>query len=274
MPGQREADFLAALAREEVRRLDEPHPVAARAHHERVRQGRVGEVAHAAHQLAVRDAGRGDDHLLRGEIVDREDPVEVVDPVRVRVVDLGPARRPELRLKLAAEAAERGRREHCLPRAADPDREVVVRAADGGGDRGEHVAVLDQLDARAGGADLLDQVVMARPVEDDRRHVVHHPPVGVGDRADVVADRHRERDPSAGARPDRQLPHVHVRKRRHRAARPHRDHRERVVAAARRHRPALERDPARGRPPRRPSRSPSRPRAGRLPPALRSRSGR
>ena len=81
-------------------------------------------------------------------------------------------RRPELRLHLAAEAAERGRGEHGLPRAADADREVVVRAADRGGDRRGHVAVLDQLDAGAGVADLLDQVVVARPVEDDRRHVV------------------------------------------------------------------------------------------------------
>ena len=81
--------------------------------------------------------------------------------------------------------------EHGLARAADADREVVVRAAHGGRDRGEHVAVLDQLDARAGRADLLDQVVVARAVEDDRRHVVDHAAVRVGDRADVLGDRRR-----------------------------------------------------------------------------------
>ena len=183
--------FLAPLAREEVDAVDEPHPVAARAHDERVRARRVGEEADAAQQVAVRDARRGDDHLLRREVVDREDAVEVVDAVRARLLDLGAPRRPELRLQLAAEAAERGRREHRLPRAADPDREVVVRSAHGGADRRGHVAVLDQLDARAGGADLLDQVVVARPVEDDRRDVVDHAAERVGDRADVVADRAR-----------------------------------------------------------------------------------
>src|SRR5207302_551565 len=149
-----EANFLAPLAGEEVDAVDEADPVAARAHDERVRARGVGEVADAAQQLAARDAGRGDDHLLRREVVDREDALDVVDPMLVRVVDLVSPRRPELRLKLAAEAAERRRGEHRLARASDPDRQVVVRPADRGGDRSEHVAVLDQLDARAGGADL------------------------------------------------------------------------------------------------------------------------
>ena len=43
------------------------------------------------------------------------------------------------------------------------------------------------------------------------------PAEGVGDRADVVADRARQADPAARARPDRHLPHVHVGERRHRA---------------------------------------------------------
>src|SRR6266480_4317571 len=50
--------FLAALAREEVNPVDEPHPVAAGAHHERVSPRRVGKEADAAEQVAVRDAGR------------------------------------------------------------------------------------------------------------------------------------------------------------------------------------------------------------------------
>src|SRR4051794_23896959 len=123
-----QTDFLAALAGEEVGRLDEADPVAARAHDERVCQRGVGEVADAAEQLAVRDARRGDDRLLWGEVVDREDAFDVVDAVGLRVLDLGAARRPELGLELAAEAAERGGREHRLAGATDPDREVVVRA--------------------------------------------------------------------------------------------------------------------------------------------------
>ncbi len=140
-----------------------------------------------AEQVAVRDPGGGDDHLARRELVRLEDLVEVVDPVLLGLLDLVARGRPELRLELAAEAAKRGSREHGLASASDPDGEVVVGAAHGGGDRRGDVAVLDQLDAGAGGPDLLDQVVVARPVEDDRRDVSGPAAVRVGDRRDVLA---------------------------------------------------------------------------------------
>src|SRR5262249_51254715 len=123
----REPHVLAAFSREEVRAVHEPHPVAARAHDERVGACGVGEVADAAEELAVRHARRDDDHLLGCEVVDGEDPLDVVDAGGVCLLDLGAARRPELGLQLAAEAAERGGGEHGLARAADADREVVVR---------------------------------------------------------------------------------------------------------------------------------------------------
>src|SRR3954471_2538895 len=116
-----QADFLAPLAGEEVGGVDEPDPVAAGAHDERVSERGVGEVADAAQELAVRDAGGDDDHLLGREVVDREDPVHVLDAVRAGVLDLRAAGRPELGLELAAEAAQRRGREDGLPRAADAD---------------------------------------------------------------------------------------------------------------------------------------------------------
>src|SRR4051812_50224076 len=97
-PRLAQPDFLAPVAREEVDAVDEPDPVAARAHDERVRPRGVAEEADAAQQVAVRDAGGDDDHLLRRQVVDREDAVDVVDPVRQRVLDLRPAGRPWLRL--------------------------------------------------------------------------------------------------------------------------------------------------------------------------------
>src|SRR3954471_9458969 len=72
------ADFLAALAGEEVDPVHEAHPVAARAHDERVRPRAVGQEAHAAQQVAVGDARRDHDHLARREILDREQPLEVL----------------------------------------------------------------------------------------------------------------------------------------------------------------------------------------------------
>ena len=91
--------------------VDEAHPVAARAHDERVRARAVGEVADAAQQVAVRDAGRGDDHLPRREVVDREDRARCRRSRARAPRSISRARRrPELRLQLAAEAAQRGGR--------------------------------------------------------------------------------------------------------------------------------------------------------------------
>src|SRR5437867_8643108 len=62
-----QADLFAALADEEVNPVDEAHPVAACAHHQRVRPGAVGEKADAAQQVAVGDTRRDGDHLAGSE---------------------------------------------------------------------------------------------------------------------------------------------------------------------------------------------------------------
>src|SRR5581483_899668 len=120
-------DFLAALTCEEVVAVDELHPVAARAHDQRVRAGAVGEEPDAAEQVAGRDARRGEDHVAGGQVLEREDPVDVVDAELGGRLDLAAGRRPQLRLQLAAEAPQRRRRQHRLPGPADADRKVVVR---------------------------------------------------------------------------------------------------------------------------------------------------
>jgi hypothetical protein len=102
------------------------------------------------------------------------------------------------------------------------------------------VTVLDQLDPDPRGAQVLDQVVVPGAVEDDRRDVVLHPPVRVRDRLDVLGHWAMEVDAPAGSRPDRELPHVHVREPDEGARFPHRDHRHRAVAAARDDPAALE----------------------------------
>ena len=86
-------DLLAALAGEEMDAVDEAHPVAARAHDERLRPRRVGEVADAAQQVAARDAGRGDDDVARRELLDREHLLHVLEAELARLGDLACARR-------------------------------------------------------------------------------------------------------------------------------------------------------------------------------------
>jgi len=114
-------------------------------------------------------------------------------------------------LDLTPQAAQRGGRDDALGRAADADREMVVRAPDRGADRGDDVAVGDQLDAGAGLADLGDQVVVPGPVEHDRGHVGHLAAERIGDRLQVLAHRAAQVDAALGDRPDGHLAHVHPR---------------------------------------------------------------
>src|SRR5438094_54652 len=79
--------FFAAFAREEVHAVDEPHPVAARAHDEGVGARAVGQEADAAQQVAVRDARRGDDDLARRELLGGEDTRRVLDSGGASLLD-------------------------------------------------------------------------------------------------------------------------------------------------------------------------------------------
>jgi hypothetical protein len=128
-----------------------------------------------------------------------------------------------------------------LARAADADREMVVRSADRGGDGRRHVAILDELDAGARRPDLLDQVVVAWPVEHDRGDVVRLAPECVGDRAHVVSDRPVEPDASSSHRADCHLAHIHLGKLREAAGVADCHHRHGAVVAPRDDGAALER---------------------------------
>src|SRR5207237_2907526 len=103
------AHFFAPLACEEVDAVDEAHPVAPGAHQERMGTRAVGEEAYAAEEVPVRHAGRRDDHLARREVLGAEHRGVVVDSDLAQLVDLATGRRPELRLQLPAEAAQRSR---------------------------------------------------------------------------------------------------------------------------------------------------------------------
>ena len=178
-----------------------------------------------------------------------------VIPYSAGLVDLGAAHRPQLALDLAAQAAQRGRRDDPAQRAADADRQMVVGAAHGGVDGGRDVAVGDQLDARAGVADLGHQVVVPRPVEHDRRDVGHRPPERVGDRLRLSRTAQAQVDAAAGDRADRHLLHVHARQRRQAA---------RIARGQDRQRAQPGREPAPARPP--PGRPPAPARGRRCPP--------
>src|SRR6266511_4879571 len=100
-------DFLPPLSCEEVDPVGEAHPVAARAHDQGMGPRRVGVEADASQEVAVGDPRGRDDHLARRELLGREDAGGVLDPGLARLLDLPTRGRPELRLELAPEAAQR-----------------------------------------------------------------------------------------------------------------------------------------------------------------------
>ena len=82
------------------------------------------------------------------------------------------AAEPQPALELAADALERGRRDHALGRAAGAEQDVDAGVGVRGHHRAGDVAVADQADARAGLADLGDQLVVAVAIEDHRGAVL------------------------------------------------------------------------------------------------------
>src|SRR5690606_38821803 len=156
-PGARsDLDRHTCAVAEQVHRVGEPDDPRLVAHRDRVRAGTVLEELDAAQQVAVGDAGGAeDDHLTRGQVLGAVDAVH-----RTALLLEAPAllvvARPEAPVDLAAEALQRGRRQHALRGAADAHHGVHVGAAHRRRQRRDHVAVADQLDARARLAHLAD----------------------------------------------------------------------------------------------------------------------
>jgi hypothetical protein len=109
---------------------------------------------------------------------------------------------------------------------------VVVRSPDRRGHRSRHVAVLDELDAGARGTDLLNEIVVACAIEDDRRDVPDSPAEGLGDCLDVLGHRAPEIDLPPRDWPNGHLPHVHVGKRLKGSRLADGDHRHRAAPAS------------------------------------------
>ena len=119
-------------------------------------------------------------------------------------------RRHQASAHAAVQAAQRRGGEHALGRAADAHDGVDVGAADRGRDAGREVAVADQLDARAGGADVGDQLLVPRPIEDDDHQILDVAAEAPGDRLQVRLHRRVEVDGVPRRRPDDDLLHVAV----------------------------------------------------------------
>ena len=141
---------------------------------ERAGADAVAEEAHALHQRAVGDAGGGEDDVLaraRGPATCRPASKSVMPIARQRSSSSGllttsRAKISPFRQRIAAAVS--------TPSGAPPMpiTACTPRADDRRRDAGRQVAVADQPDARAGGADVGDQLLVARPVEHDDDQVV------------------------------------------------------------------------------------------------------
>ena len=124
--------------------------------------------ADAAQQEAVGDAGGGEHHVARAPALRSR----TRDRGRRCPCAMARSRSSSLRglqhaLHVAAHAAQSGRRQNALGRAAGAQQDVDAGRRVGGGQRAADVAVGDEADARAGLAHLGDQRVVARAIEDD-----------------------------------------------------------------------------------------------------------
>ena len=178
---------------------------------ERRRARAVAEEAHALHQRAFGHAGRRKDQVLaRREIGRPIDPPDVGDAhgrasrlVFRRLDD-------EPRVDVAVEAPHRDGREHALRRPAGAHHGMDAGAGHRRDDRRRQVAIADQLDPRASGADVGNQLGVPGPVEHGDDQVVDVAGQRPRDGPQVVGDRGIEIDHVARRRRDDQLLHVEV----------------------------------------------------------------
>jgi hypothetical protein len=203
---------------------------------------RLSLVAHALEQVAVRDPGGGEEHVVPGhEVLGREHAGEVVALLESGGA-LGVVAGPQAAEDLAAEALERAGRDHALGRAADPEEDVGAGSGPGHRDRAGHVAVRDEPDPGPRLAAGPDDVGMAVAVEDHRGDVLDPLALGLRDRVQVGLHRGVEVDDVTGLRTHRDLVHVDAGARvEHGAALGERDHRDGVVAPERGERRAVDR---------------------------------
>src|SRR5690625_3134131 len=211
--------------------FDGAHGPGGRAHHDRFGDHVGGVVAHAAQQVAVGDAGGGEVAVVGGDqIVGGQHALQIVagvDGLLSFLVVLG----GEPALEHAAGGLDGAGGDDALGGAAQPQQHVHAGAA-GGGDRAGHVPVHDELDARPGGADLLDQLLVTGALEHAHGDLLDRLVQRLGDQLDVLFDRQAQVHVLRGGRTHHHLLHVeHGRRVVHAAALGDGEHRQRVVVA-------------------------------------------
>ena len=142
--------------------------------------------------------------------------VGFVDPLGVLDSHLGDAfvmlgfGDDETREDFTVEAAQSGRGENAFGRAASSHHGVNAGADDGSADAGGKVAIRNQADAGAGGANIGDQLFVARAIENDDDEVFDFAVEALGDRVQIVSDGRVQIHGAFAGRADDDFLHVKV----------------------------------------------------------------
>ena len=213
-----------------------------RAHHDRLGLRAVAEEPDAVEEVALGDAGGGEHDVALRELLGAVDRVLGLDAHALGARALLVVAEPEPALELAADALERGRGDHALGRAAGAEQDVDAGVGVGRHDRAGDVAVADQADARAGLADLGDQVGCGDRGRGSRRcSPATFLPLALAIRSRFQVARLAQVDHAARLGADRDLLHVRVGRVEELAVVGDRDHADRVGRAGRAQVGALER---------------------------------
>src|SRR5207342_2519328 len=106
----------------------------------------LGAALHALEQRTIGDAGRGENAVALGHFLETVDAIEIVDSPAPGASNLVVVAEQQAALHLAANAAQRGRRQDALGRTAGADVDVDPGFGVRGGNHAGDVAVGDELD--------------------------------------------------------------------------------------------------------------------------------
>ena len=144
------------------------------------------------------------------EILGAIDLLEVRDSHRATAIFILGLVHDQSSEDLAVQTPHRRGRQDPFRRAAGAHDRVDSRADDRRRDAGRQVAVADQANAGPGGADLVDQLLMARPVEHRDDEIDHAAAETAGNRLEILVHRRIEAHVILRARSDDQLLHVEI----------------------------------------------------------------
>src|SRR5277367_1631875 len=195
----------------EVHGINEAHFRLFQSHDQRVGTRPVAEEIHPMQQSAAGDAGTCEDDFLAGGQVHRLiDTLGIFDAHRRGTFQVLWFRNYQPGQNLAVQAAQCGRGEHAFWGASRTHHRVHGSAAHGSGNARGKIAVRNQANARADRANVRDELLVPRAVEDHGHQILHVAVVAARDGAQVIFHRRVQINRALRRRPHDNFLHVEI----------------------------------------------------------------